>query len=352
MRRGCGTEGVAGRGLAIASKHEFRSVHAATLVPVKLIETARVALGERVYLREKSVLLEDDGSVLMIVERQEHGEWRTCIERITEAGVQASGVIPPGAFGATPTIVLLGGGVIAVLSDTATVTVFDRELRPQHTVALDAEWPEPWSGTTAGGIARPGRDGAFLVRLTDPVSFQNSRAIASLRLTEAEGSWLSWRLLARSDFPMSGPRAKGAAGPIVGDVWESDSTRIVIAEGSDSGSVNRYGSDFFTVAELDSDFRIAHRVFEESGWLRLAGKHGMTGRFTAGGASILLRQVFASGSWKGRAHLLDLSDGSLAELPPVRGAAAFIPADVRGSRVVLLSEDSLLFARFDDEPAR
>lgn len=305
-------------------------------------------LGERVYLREKSVLLCEDGSVLAIVERREDGAWRTCIERVTDAGIQASAEIPPGAFGATPVIAPLGAASIAVLSDHSTVTVFDSGLEPQRTFEISRAWPEDWVGTTAGGVARTSRDGAHLIRLTDPVSFQNSRAIAALRLTETDAAWVSWQTLAREDFPMSGPRAKSAPAPVVGDVLDAHGTRFVVAEGSDSGSVNKYGSDFFTLATLDDDGRVLDRLYEESGWKDLSGKHGISAWFTSDSATAILRPVFRTGKWKGRPHLLDLADGSIREFPRVTGAASFAPADLRGANAVFLSDDSLLFARFED----
>lgn len=304
-------------------------------------------LGDRVYLREKSLLLCEDGSVLAVVERKEDA-WRTCVERVTNEGIQASAEIPPGAFGSTPVIAPLGEESIAVLSDHSAVTVFDSRLQPRRAFEITRAWPEDWTGTTAGGVSRPRRDGAHLIRLTDPISFQNSRAVAALQLTETDAVWVSWQTLAREDFPMSGPRAKSAIAPIVGDVLDADGTRFVVAEGSDSGSVNKYGSDFFTLAALDSEFRVLDRLYEESDWKDLSGKHGISAHFASDGKAAILRPVFRTGKWKGKAHLLNLADSSLREFPRVTGAASFTPADLRGTNAVYMSEDSLLFARVED----
>ena len=109
-------------------------------------------------------------------------------------------------------------------------------------------------------------------------------------------------------------------------------------------SLLKYGSDFFTLAEVGADDRVVRRLYEESGWKKQPGKHGIRARFTSDGSSAILTPVFRTGEWGGRQRMLRLTDGALVEVPPLRGAADFDLVDVRGERAVLASDRELLFA--------
>lgn len=106
-------------------------------------------------------------------------------------------------------------------------------------------------------------------------------------------------------------------------------TTYLVSEGSDLGSVNGYGADFFTCAEV-RDGRLGARPHEQSGWKRRPGKHGLRGRFTSDGTHLVLTPVFRTGEWKGRQRLLALPDGVLVEPTLPRGLTKATVLDRNG----------------------
>lgn len=191
--------------------------------------------------------------------------------------------------------------------------------------------------------------------LADPVAFQNARTIATLRIVDGVPAWDEAVMLHGKEFPMAGGRTStalgGAKAPIVGDVIEVAGTRYAAAQGSDTMSLLKYGSDFFTLAELDGDGHVVRRLYEESGWKKMPGKHGIRARFTSDGTAAILTPVFRTGDWKGRQRLVDLRDGSSAVVPAVRGAAGFALVDLRGAVALLASGSEVLLVRGLVEPA-
>lgn len=318
---------------------------------MKLTPTARVPLGDATHVLETSTYLSPDGRAIIAVEAQEESGWERQVLLIDDSGITGRVTLPEGSFGAKPVIIPLSAAGTAVLSDETTITFLGADWQSVDTVHVSSELAEPWQGTTAGGVGRALTDGEWLVRLTDPMSFQNPRAIATLRINDNHAAWTKLEFLAGKQFPMSGMRKfiapDGTRAPIVGDVQLVGGTRFVSAEGSDSMSVNKYGSDFFTLAELNADGAISRRIYEESGWTKQAGKHGIRARFTTDGTAAIMRPVFATSAWKGRSQLVTLSDGSLDEIPRIRGAAEFVLVDIRGDSALLVSRNEVMFARIE-----
>ncbi|VXB42291.1 conserved hypothetical protein [Microbacterium sp. 8M] len=319
---------------------------------MKLSPTARVDLGQGAlaFPHPPTVCLRADGSALCIATLRTDAGWETSLIQVQTSGEQRRLALPEGAFGAQPVIIDRGAAGVAVLVDDRTLVVADEALSSATTVTI----PDLFAATdrerrlTAGGIARRASDDTWLVVLTDPSTFQNARTIAALRVDDATAAWQSAELLPGDDYPMAGGRTStapgGVAAPTIADAIEVAGVRFVAAQGSDTASMLKYGSDFFTLAELDAAGRVARRVFEASGWKKQPGKHGIRARFTSDGVSAILTPVFRTGEWAGRQRLVRLSDGALEEIPPIRGAAGFAVADVRAGQVVLASDDALLFA--------
>lgn len=320
---------------------------------MKLLPGARVDLGQGAlaFPHPPTVCLRADGSALAVVAQREEDGWGTDIVLADEAGERSRVLLPEGDFGAQPVIVDRGDDGIVVLVDDRTAVFFDAALGASRTVAIldGPDAADRGERLTAGGIARATANDDWLVVLTDPIAFQNARTIARLRIDGATATWVSVALLDGSDFPMAGGRTTAAPGgvkaPIVGDVLEVDGIRFVGVQGSDTMSLNKYGSDFFTLAEVDSAGRVVRRVYEASGWKKQSGKHGIRTRFTSDATSAILTPVFATGDWRGRQRTLALADGAFDEVSSIRGAAGFALVDVRGDRAVLASSDELLFAR-------
>jgi len=318
---------------------------------MKLTPTARVPLGDTTHVLEKSTYLSPDCRAIIAVEAQEESGWERQVLLIDDSGITGRVTLPEGSFGAKPVIIPLSAVETAVLSDETIITFLGADGQLTATVDVTSELPESWEGTTAGGVARALGGDEWLVRLTDPMSFQNPRAIATLRFSDNKAAWTQVEFLAGKQFPMSGMRKfiapDGTRAPIVGDVQVIDGTRFVSAEGSDSMSVNKYGSDFFTLAELDADGSVSRRVYEESGWTKQAGKQGIRARFTSDGTAAIMSPVFGTSAWKGRSQLVTLTDGRLDEVPRIRGAAEFVLVDVREDTALLVSRSEVMFARIE-----
>lgn len=260
-------------------------------------------------------------------------------------------MLPDAPFGSMPVLLPLPDGRIAVIVDTQTMVIIATDWQSNETVAMSWAQGEPWSDTTVGGVGRVSGDGEWLVRLSDPLSFQNPRAIATLRWKDGHAEWTGIEFLKGNQFPMSGIRKftapDGSRAPIVGDVFVRGGKRFAVAEGSDAMSVNKYGSDFFTLAEVDGGGTVVRRLYEESGWTKQPGKHGIRARFTSDGSAAILRPVFKTSDWKGRSQLVDLHDAKMTAIPSIRGAADFALVDVQSDTALLVSRNEVMFAHVD-----
>ncbi|MFK4761508.1 hypothetical protein ACI3KS_11285 [Microbacterium sp. ZW T5_45] len=317
---------------------------------MKLRAAARVDLGpgSLAFPKPPTVCLRADGSAVCIATSRTDSGWVTSLVRVRPSGEHVRMPIPEGAFGAQPVIVDRGDGGFVVLVDDRNAVLIDEALSWSRAVEIRGTEDRDRQ-VAAGGIARQAEDGDWLVVLSDPVTFQNARTIAELHIDGEVLAWESIELLDGKDYPMAGGRTSTAPGgvkaPIIGDVIDVSGSRFVAAQGSDTASMLRYGSDFFTLAELDGSKRIARRVYEESGWKKAAGKHGIRARFTSDGTSAILTPVFRTG---GRQRLIGLVDRAIEEISPIRGAATFALVDVRGSDAILASDEALLFATVED----
>ncbi|MCM3658976.1 hypothetical protein M3147_17095 [Agromyces mediolanus] len=319
---------------------------------MKLVPRARVELGPGAlaFPHPPTVCLRADGSLLGIAEQRTDVGWVTSLVHVRPSGEHRAMPLPERAFGAQPVIVDDGDAGVIVLTDERTAVRFDPELESPTTVEVvdRAGVSGGERRVTIGGIVRSAGAGNWLVVLSDPTAFQNARTIARLRLDGTGATWEAAELLHGDDYPMAGGRTSTAPGgtkaPIVGDVLEVDGTRFAAVKGSDTMSLLKYGSDFFTLAELDTGGRVARRVYEERGWKKQPGKHGIRARFTSDGEYAILSPVFGTGEWKGRQQLLRLRDGSLEPVPSIRGTAGFALVDLRGEAALLASNDEVLLA--------
>lgn len=319
---------------------------------MRLIPGLRVGLGDGAlaFPTPPTVCLRADGSALCIATQRTDAGWETALVHVKTSGEQARVPVPDGAFGAQPVIVDRGDSGVLVLVDDRTAVAVDDTFESSSIVEVHdrVDAPTRERRLTAGGVARAADNGTWLVVLSDPSAFQNARTIAQLSIDGPGPAWEAMDLLDGNDYPMAGGRSStapgGAKAPIIGDAIDVAGTRFISAQGSDTMSLLKYGSDFFTLAELGAGGRVARRVYEERGWKKQPGKHGIRARFTSDGVSAILTPVFQTGAWNGRQRLVGLESGSLEEIAPIRGASKFTLADVRGEHAVLVSSDELLFA--------
>jgi hypothetical protein len=321
---------------------------------VKLHPHARTFLGDRAlaFPTTPTACLRDDGSALAVTLDGSAG-WDTHLVCVDASGVQWSTAAPEGRIGSQPVLVDRSPGrIYLVLDDTAAVLV-DKDLGVSRLSVIDATGTKGRQPQACGGgIARQGPNGTWFLLMADPSAFQNIRTVTAFSVDDECVRLIHADVLPANDYPMESIRTSTAQGgiraPIIGDVsWRHDEL-FVSAEGSDRMSSLKHGDDFFTLAALDASQRVTRRVYEESGWRKKPGKHGIRTRFTSDGAQAILTPVFASGPWSGRQRLIDLDTGEVDVIERPGGAAEFQVVDVRGDQVLLASNDELLFASVAD----
>ncbi|MGC3955443.1 MAG: hypothetical protein QM804_14545 [Propionicimonas sp.] len=238
----------------------------------------------------------------------------------------------PEFFGSTgPTLFLLPDGALAVVADHRTLHRYDVELRFEGSLPINGgdvlepfgrhgQLPRPRASASRGTL-----DGQHPVVLDEPITVGNPRFLALLQVGEDDAEWTRVTTIGPDAVPgdrfgHDGLNAAMPAKPaIVGDVLGQGDRLLLCLEGSDSGSVPRYGMDFFLIASLDTEGEVTRR-FERSGWMRQPGKHGLRGSFTSSDRYAVLTPVFSSGSWKGRQHLFELAERTLHPVQLARGS--------------------------------
>lgn len=165
-------------------------------------------------------------------------------------------------------------------------------------------------------------------------------------VTAREGRWRELWRLAPSDFPADRfgiDTADNRPDEIsLTSTLHRDGVRYAVSEGSDLGSVLRYGADFFACGVVDPAGRLTRLIHQQDGWKRQSGKHGVRGRFTADGRCALLTPVFGSGEWKGRQRVLTLADGTLSTPKYPRGMTQATLLDGRDGRWWLRLADEIV----------
>ena len=306
---------------------------------MKLTTTAELTLPDRVggLLDAGSCLVTGSGA-LHALGWWDGGEWYALV---SVAGQDVRTVVlddlGEAAFAHdTPAPVLLDDGALGLLVDTATLRVYGPDLELRHEIAVTGgdvldryarhgQRPR----VTATRASRGTVADEHVVVLDEPIVRSNPRYLASLRVDATEASWTGIRTLGPEGFPVDqlgfdelvdSPDTPPIDGVIVGDAVGCGDSLLVCAEGSNGSSVLKWGSDFFTLTRVTADGTVTAPLYEQSGWKRQTGKHGIRGRITASGRYVVLTPVFASGEWKGRQRLLDLGTGELVAPVLPRGA--------------------------------
>lgn len=234
--------------------------------------------------------------------------------------------VDAGAFAAhEPFLLGVPSGGCVIVTDPQTAWAHQapgstpREIRLDGGEVFTTVEPSPRLHGGCAVTTDAGTTPAWAVVLSHGVLSQEKRHAADLTidLEAGAGSWSGpIRTLRPDDFPRDpfGDDDFGEVGePAVSltATLRHGGALLVISEGSDLGSMNRYGSDFVTVAAIGTDDAVTDRAWERSGWKREPGKHGVHGRFTSDGRHVLLTPSFRTGEWKGRQRVLRLEDRSL-----------------------------------------
>ena len=245
-----------------------------------------------------------------------------------------------------PAPVLLADDALGLVVDPGTLRLYGSDLQLRDETAIDGvdvldrfarhgQRPRVTSHASRGTFG-----GEHVLVLDEPISTGNPRYLASLHVDGTAASWTGIRTLGPEGFPVDrfgadvpadSPDTPRIDGVVVGDAAGCGDSLLVCVEGSDGSSVPKWGADFFTVTRVLPDGTVTAPLYEESGWKRRPGKHGLRGRITSSGRYVVLTPVFATGAWKGRQRLLDLSTGDVVEPALPRGAARMRIVDHGGS---------------------
>lgn len=234
-----------------------------------------------------------------------------------------------------PAPVLLDDGTLGVIADAGTLRVYGTDLQLRHTITIvgddvlnrfakHGQRPRVTAHASRGTVAAE-----HLVVLDEPIAVGNPRYLAFLRIGTTNASWTRIRTLDPDEFPvdrcgddkLNQSPDMSIESCIVGDVVGHGDSFLVCVEGSDASSVRKYGADFFTITRVTTDGTVTEPLYQQSGWKRQPGKHGINGKITSSGRYVLLTPVFATGEWKGRQRLLDLVTGDLTVPVLPHGAA-------------------------------
>lgn len=314
---------------------------------MKLVTTVDLSLPDRVGgLLDAGSCLVSGAGAFVAVTLWDGGE-RFALVSVTDGTVRTVVLDDVEAVFAdhAPTPVLLADDTVGLVIDLGTLRVHGTDLELRSEIAIDGgdvldryarngERPRVTGRASRGTVA-----GEHVVVLDEPVVRGNPRYLASLQVGEADASWTGVRTLGPDGFPVDpfgldqlveDPDTPATAGVVVGDAVGRGDDLLVCVEGSDGSSVRKWGSDFFTLTRVTADGMVTPPIYEQSGWKRRPGKHGIHGRIASSGRYVVLTPVFASGDWKGRQRLLDLTTGDLVEPVLPRDAARMRILDHHG----------------------
>jgi hypothetical protein len=233
-----------------------------------------------------------------------------------------------------PAPVLLDGDALGVMVDASTLRVYGADLELRREIPItDADVLDRFSqhGQRPRVTARASRgtvadERAFV--LDEPIAIRNPRYLAFLRIGETSASWTRIMTLGPDGFPvdrfgddeLNDSPDVSVESCIVGDAVGCGDSLLVCVEGSDASSVLKYGADFFTITRIAADGTLTQPLYQQSGWMRQPGKHGINGKITSSGRYVVLAPVFATGEWKGKQRLFDIMTGEVIAPGLPRGA--------------------------------
>ncbi len=234
-----------------------------------------------------------------------------------------------------PAPVLLDGDALGVMVDAGTLRMYGTDLQLRREIAITdthvldrfaqhGQRPRLTARASRGTVA-----GERAIVLDEPIMTGNPRYLAFLRIGETSASWTRIMTLGPEGFPvdrfgddeLNESPDTPVESCIVGDAAGCGDSLLVCVEGSDASSVPRYGADFFTIARVTADATVTGPLYQQSGWMRQPGKHGINGKITSSGRYVVLTPVFATGEWKGKQRLFDITTGEVIDPGLPRGAA-------------------------------
>jgi hypothetical protein len=169
-------------------------------------------------------------------------------------------------------------------------------------------------------------DNLLPVILSHPQMTQNNQYLAFLNIDKDHKTayWNSILNLPERDYPMDRfggimPLGFSKEPPIIGHIMIDNKKLFVSVEGSDTMSLNRYGMDFYTLAEIDINGSIVNRIYEQKGLKLGTKKHGIQGKFASSKDFIILTPVFSNDDWKGKQKLYSLNGLDLIDVEMPKG---------------------------------
>ena len=265
-----------------------------------------------------------------------------------------------------PAPVLLENGALGVIADAGTLRVYGTDLQVRREIAivggdvLDRFAKHGQRPRVTARVSRGTFAAEHAVVLDEPISVGNPRYLAFLRIGETNASWTRIGTLGPDGFPvdrfgddeLNESPGVSTTGCIIGDAVGAGDSLLVCVEGSDASSVRRYGADFFAITRVTADGTVTEPLYQQSGWRRQPGKHGINGKITSSGRYVLLTPVFTAGEWKGRQRLFDLETGEIIEPVLPRGAAKMRIVDHGGATFWLSDGAHRILCAEAEDPRR
>jgi hypothetical protein len=176
----------------------------------------------------------------------------------------------------------------------------------------------------------------FNVVFSEPICYMEARYIASLHINQSDKK-AEWKEI----YSLSNKKNS-----IVGHLLCNVTNCYAFIEGSDYGSVNKYGMDFYALIQLGLAGKLKQKIYEVSGLQNGSNnstgkKYGVRGKFTSSMKYLIMTPVFKSDEWKGKQKLFDIEQRELIDIQSPRGAKDF--------RIIEHKDDIFWLTDFDNE---
>ncbi|MEN2488244.1 hypothetical protein AAYQ05_10655 [Flavobacterium sp. B11] len=176
----------------------------------------------------------------------------------------------------------------------------------------------------------------YNIVFSEPICSTEARYIAELNVNKEKGK-AEWEKI----YSIYDKKT-----PIIGHSLYNGANFYVFLEGSDHGSVNRYGMDFYALVELDFNGKLIEKIYEVSGLKNgsknpTGKKYGIRGNFTSSAEYLIMTPVFKSDDWKGKQKLFSIKEKKLIDIQLPRGAKDF--------RIIEHKYDVFWLTDFDNE---
>lgn len=141
-------------------------------------------------------------------------------------------------------------------------------------------------------------------------------AILDFNPVKKEAKWQCFSEIEKNAFTHHDERTKDA--PKIDSLKMANDELYAFTSGESTGSVNKWGMDYYALAKISSDGAVQEKLLE-SEQLKAGGKKsGVNGTFTSSDY-LILTPLFKNDDWQGKQKLFSLSKREYLELTMPRG---------------------------------